>query len=104
MPLAAALFGVAATFAFDGDMPDKLLGAVLMASAVGAFAILFYRLHRLRAAISDWFGVKIKGLPLMNTRDFDRYCQKQGLRRTDSSTRVESSREANGPPVSDAAP
>ena len=84
MPLTAALLGAAATFAFHGGLLDKLLGGILMAGAVGAFVILIRRQRRLKAAISDWFGVKIKGLPLMNTKDFDGYCQKQGLQRPDN--------------------
>ena len=81
MPFAAALLGAAATFAFHGGPLDELLGGVLMAGAVGAFAIYFYRLHRLKRAIYDWFGVKAKGLPLMNPKAFDAFCQKQGLQR-----------------------
>jgi hypothetical protein len=105
MPLTAAVLGAAANFAFHGSTPlDTFLGAALLVGAVGAFAVFLYRLHTLKVAISDWFGVKIKGLPLMNTKDFDAFCQKQGLRGPDSSSRVESSREGSGPPLSDAAP
>jgi len=83
MPMTAALLGAAANFALHGDLLDQFLGGVLLAGAVGAFAIFFRYMHRLKAAISDWFGVKIKGLPLMNPKDFDGYCQKQGLQRPD---------------------
>jgi|GEM_PF-4637756 len=81
MPATASVLGVTATFAFDGGVLDKFLGAALMAGAVGAFAIFFHRLHILKVAISDWFGAKVKGLPLMNPKDFDAFCQKQGLQR-----------------------
>jgi hypothetical protein len=105
MPLTAAVLGAAANLAFHGGpLLDKALGVVLVAGAVGAFAIFFHRLHVLKVAISDWFGVKVKGLPLMNPKDFDAFCQKQGLQRPDLFSRVEPSREGSGPPLPDAAP
>jgi hypothetical protein len=88
MPFTAALLGAAANFAFHGDLLDQFLGGVLLAGAVGAFAMFFRYMHRLKAAISEWFGVKIKGLPLMNPKDFDGYCQKQGLRRPDEAPTI----------------
>jgi hypothetical protein len=99
MPLTACVLGVAATFAFDGGLFDKLLGGVLMAGAVGAFVILIRCQLRIKAAISDWFGVKVKGLPLMNPKDFDAFCQKQGLGRPDDESAVgESERRATPRP------
>jgi hypothetical protein len=88
MPLTAALLGAAANFAFHVGPLGKFVGVVLLAGAVGAFAIFFHRLHRLKAAISDWFGVKVKGLPLMNPKDFDAFYQKQGLRRPDGESAI----------------
>ncbi len=29
--------------------------------------------------MSDWFGVKIKGLPKMNPKRFDAWCEERGL-------------------------
>ncbi len=96
MPLTAALLGAAANFAFDGDLLYKFVGVALLAGAVGAFAIFFYRLRRFKAAVSDWFGVKVKGLPLMNPKDFDAFCQKQGLQRSDGESATgESGRHAS---------
>jgi hypothetical protein len=104
VPLSACALGAAGIYAFHGGLLDKLLGGVLMAGAVGVFVMLIRYQLKVKAAISDWFGVKIRGLPLMNTKDFDAYCQKQGLRRPDLSARVEPSREGGGPPVSDVVP
>jgi hypothetical protein len=87
-PLTAALLGAAANFAFHGGLLGKFVGVVLLAGAVGAFAIFFYRLSRLKVAISEWFGVKVKGLPRMNPKDFDAFCQKQGLRRADDESAI----------------
>jgi hypothetical protein len=86
MPATAIVLGVAATYAFDGDLFYKVLGGAMMAGAVGAFVILIRCQFRVKAAISDWFGVKIKGLPLMNPKAFDSYCRKQGLRKPDDAS------------------
>lgn len=40
MPATAIVLGVAATYAFDGGVLDNLLGGILMAGAVSAFATL----------------------------------------------------------------
>jgi hypothetical protein len=46
----------------------------------GRKIVIFIRTQRrIAAAMSDWFGVKVKGLPLMNTKDFDAFCRKRGL-------------------------
>jgi hypothetical protein len=79
------VLGAAANFAFHGGLLDKCLGVVSLAGAVGAFVILFRCQRRLRMAMSDWFGVKIKGLPLMNANNFDAFCQKHGLLRPNES-------------------
>jgi hypothetical protein len=81
MPFTACALGAAGLYALYGGLLDQFLGGVLMAGAVGAFVILIRCQFRVKAAISDWFGVKVKGLPLMNTKDFDSYCQKQGLQK-----------------------
>jgi hypothetical protein len=98
MPLTAALLGAAANFAFHGGLLDEILGVVLVAGAVGAFVILIRCQLRVKTAISDWFGVKIKGLPLMNTKNFDDYCQKQGLRKPDSESAIDENEHRASPP------
>lgn len=96
MPVTACVLGVAATFAFDGGLFDKLLGGVLMTGAVGAFVILIRRQLRVKVALSEWFGVKVKGLPLMNPKDFDAFCQKQGLQRPGGGSAIgDNERRAN---------
>jgi hypothetical protein len=82
VPATAIVLGVAATYAFDGGIFDKLLGVILMMGAVGAFVILIRCQRKLGAAVSDWFGVHITGgrLPKMNPKRFDAWCEERGLR------------------------
>jgi hypothetical protein len=84
----AIVLGVAASYAFDGGVLDKLLGVVLLAGAVGAFALFFRCQHRLAAAISRWFGARVTGLqlPKMNPKRFDAWCQERGLSHRDDMT------------------
>lgn len=81
IPAIAIVLGVAATYAFAGSTIDKLLGVVLLAGAVGAFAIFLRTQRRLAATLSEWFGVKITGgrLPKMNPTRFDAWCEERGL-------------------------
>lgn len=98
------MFAVVAGLLIGTGTLDDVIGIVL-AAVVAVYVVMFIRAQkRIAAAMSDWFGVKVKGLPLMNTKDFDAFCRKQSLRRPDSPTRVEPSREGSGPPLSDAAP
>jgi len=87
VPVVAVAAGV--LFAVGGV--GNLLGALLVV-ALTVCIVLFIRAQiRLAAAMSDWFGVKVKGLPLMNIKDFDVFCQKQGLRRPDEAPAIEES-------------
>jgi hypothetical protein len=81
VPAIAIVLGVAATYAFAGNTLDKLLGVVLLAGAVGAFAIFVRTQRKLAAALSEWFGVKITGgrLPKMNPKRFDAWREERGL-------------------------
>lgn len=90
VPVLAVAAGV--LFAVGGLW--NLLGALLVV-AITVCVVLFIRAQmRVAAAVSAWFGVKVKGLPLMNTRDFDAFCQKQGLRRPDDAPAIEESGRA----------
>jgi hypothetical protein len=72
--IAALLFGT-------GTVGD-VLGAALVAAAVGILLAFVRIQRRLAAALSRWFGVTITSgqLPLMNPRRFDAWCEKRGLR------------------------
>lgn len=80
---------IAAGVLFAAGGIGNVLGALLVV-VLAACIVSFIRAQiRLAAAMSDWFGVKVKGLPLMNTNDFDSFCRKQGLRRPDDTTAIE---------------
>jgi hypothetical protein len=80
---------VAAGVLFAAGGIGDVLGALLVVTLTVCIVSFIKAQLRLAAAMSDWFGVKVKGLPLMNTNDFDAFCRKQGLRRPDGTTAVE---------------
>jgi hypothetical protein len=75
----------------------NLLGALLVVALTVCIALFIRAQIRLAAAMSDWFGVKVRGLPLMNIKDFDAFCQKQGLRRPDAAPTIEESERRASP-------
>jgi hypothetical protein len=76
MPVVAGAAGVLIGTSTLGDV----LGAVLAAVVAWYLAAFIHAQRRLAAALSEWFGVKIKGLPKMNPKRFDAWCQERGLR------------------------
>jgi hypothetical protein len=58
---------------------DDVIGVVLAAMAVGYFVMFINAQRRVAAAMSGWFGVEIKGIPKMNPKRFDAWCQERGL-------------------------
>jgi RHS repeat-associated protein len=79
VPITAIVLGVAATYAFEGDTLVMMLGVALMAGAVVAFVIFFRFQFKLIAALSEWYGVKLRGIPKMNPKRFDSWCEARGL-------------------------
>jgi hypothetical protein len=86
VPLTMIVLGVAATYAFEGGVLAKLLGAVLVLGAVSAFIFFLHSQRQFAAALSEWYGVNIGAgqLPLMNPTRFDAWCEKRGLRAAES--------------------
>src|SRR5271166_396279 len=80
MPVVAGIAGVLIGTSMLGDV----LGAVLAAVVVWYLLAFIRAQRRLAAALSEWFGVKIKGLPKMNPRRFDAWCQERNLRPSDA--------------------
>jgi hypothetical protein len=61
-----------------------LVGGAVCAALAAAIIVAFVRAQRkLAATLSCWFGVKVKGLPKMNPKRFDAWCEERGLRRLD---------------------
>ncbi len=87
VPVIAVAAGVLFAVGGIGD----LLGALLVVALTVCIVLFISAQKTLAAAMSDWFGVKVKGLPLMNIKDFDAFCQKQGLRRPDDGSAIKES-------------
>jgi hypothetical protein len=79
LPVVAGAAGVLIGTSTLGDV----LGAALAAVVAWYLAAFIRAQRRLAAALSEWFGVKIKGLPKMNPKRFDAWCQERGLRPPD---------------------
>jgi hypothetical protein len=78
---AVPLLAVAAGVLFAVGGLGNLVGAVLMVVVAGC-CVMFVRAQiRLAAAMSEWFGVKIRGgqVPKMNPKRFDVWCEARGL-------------------------
>jgi hypothetical protein len=80
---AVPLLAIAAGLLIGTGTLDDVIGIVLAAVVAGYFVMFINAQRRIAAAMSSWFGVKIKGLPKMNPRRFDAWCQERGLRPPD---------------------
>lgn len=88
---------VAAGVLFAAGGIANVLGALLVLVLVVCIVLFIRAQVRLAAAMTDWFGVKVKGLPLMNTKDFDAFCRKQGLRGPGDTAAIEESERRASP-------
>jgi hypothetical protein len=83
----AMMWPVALVFAGGaGVLVEKgiLVGGAVCAALAAYIFVAFVRAQRrIAAALSRWFGVKIKGLPKMNPERFDAWCQERDLRPPD---------------------
>lgn len=77
------IFAIAAGLLIGTSTRNDVIGVALVLVAGGYFVALIRAQRRIAAALSRWFGVKIKGLPKMNPKRFDDWCQKRGLHRPD---------------------
>jgi membrane protein DedA with SNARE-associated domain len=82
----SGLFVVAAGLLIGTSTLNDVIGVALAAVVVGYFVMFINAQRRIAAAMSDWFGVKIKGLPKMNPKRFDAWCQERGLSHRDKMT------------------
>jgi hypothetical protein len=77
--ITSPLFAVAAGLLIGTGTLNDVIGVALAAVVAGYFVMFINAQRRTAAAMSDWFGVKIKGLPKMNPKRFDAWCQERGL-------------------------
>jgi hypothetical protein len=75
------LFAVGAGLLIGTSTLNDVIGVALATIGVSYIVMFFNAQRRLAAAMSDWFGVKIKGwqLPRMIPERFDAWCQARGL-------------------------
>lgn len=93
VPVLAVAAGVLFAVGGLGD----LLGAMLMVVVAGCCAMFVRAQMRLAAAMSEWFGVKIRGgqIPKMNPKRFDVWCEARDLHRP--TRQVAGAQEAESP-------
>jgi hypothetical protein len=77
LPFVAGAAGLLIGTSTLGDV----LGAALAAVTAWRLAAFIYAQVRIAAALSEWYGVKIRGIPVMNPRRFDEFAEKRGLHR-----------------------
>ena len=58
-----------------GGALGAVCGVALLLLAFGLVADFFLGKKRLKALMSERFGVTVKGVPAMNQRSFDRWCK-----------------------------
>jgi hypothetical protein len=94
--ISSPLFAAGASLLIGNGTLEDIIG-IAMAAVVVVYLVMFIDAQRrLAAAMSDWFGVKIKGTPKMTPRRFDTWSQARGLHRpTDSLTSGEKGRHPN---------
>jgi hypothetical protein len=81
--LASPLFAVAAGLLIGTSTLNDVIGVALAAIGAGYLVMFINAQRRIAAAMSDWFGVEIKGLPKMNPKRFDAWCRERGLQQPD---------------------
>jgi hypothetical protein len=80
---ATPVLAVGAGLLFAVGGVGDLLGTVLVVVVAGCCVSFIRAEMRLAAALSAWFGVKIRGgqIPKMNPTRFDTWCDARGLHR-----------------------
>jgi hypothetical protein len=95
----AGLFAAGAGLLIGTDILGDVIGGILAAMAA-AYIVMFIRAQmRVAAALSEWYGVKIRAIPVMNPKRFDEWAEKRCLRPP-----AEQVASAQAAPSSDVAP
>lgn len=77
------LFAVGAGLLIGTGILDDVIGGALVAMAVVYIAMFIQAQMKIAKALSEWYGVKIRGIPVMSPRRFDEWCEARGLRHPD---------------------
>lgn len=77
--IASPVFAVAAGLLVGTGTLDDVIGAASAAVVIVYIALFIRAQVRIAAALSEWYGVKIRGLPKMNPKRFDASCEARGL-------------------------
>jgi hypothetical protein len=77
--IASPLFAGGAGLLIGTGPVNDVIGVALAGVVVGYLVMFVNSQRRIAAAMSDWFGVKIKGLPKMNPKRFDAWCEERDL-------------------------
>ena len=77
--IASPLFAVGAGLLIGTGTISDVVGVVLASMVVIYLIVFIDAQRRVAAAMSDWFGVEIKGIPIMTPNRFDAWCQARGL-------------------------
>jgi hypothetical protein len=76
----SGLFAGAAGLLIGTGTLNDIIGVALVAIGASPIVMFIRAQKRIAAAMTEWYGVKIKGLPKMNTKRFDDWREKRGLR------------------------
>jgi hypothetical protein len=95
---ASPIFAVAAGLLIGTSALGDVIGAVSTAAVV-AYVVMFIRGQmRIAAALSEWYGVKIRGIPKMNPKRFDTWAQARGLQRPDEQIAIDQAARVSDTP------
>ena len=79
--------GGGSTLLAIGGALEAVAGVVLVLVAFGLVADFVIGQRRLKALVSQQFGVPVKGFPAMNEESFDRWCRYHGYEWRDAERR-----------------
>jgi hypothetical protein len=96
---AVGLFAAGAGLLIGTGVLDDVIGGMLATMAAVYAAMFIHAQIKMAKALSEWYGVKIRGIPVMSPRRFDEWREARGLRHLDEE--VANGQAARG---SDAAP
>lgn len=80
----AGLFAAGAGLLIGTGVIDDVIGGILAAIAAIYIAMFIRAQIKIAKALSEWYGVKIRGIPVMTPKRFDEWRQARGLHHPDA--------------------